>query len=164
MRTRGFLYEKWDRRKSGGKLELKLWSINSNSGLLITSWILKFINREADLINENVALYLLRRLLYLISQVKYREIFRHKRSSASFLLLFSFFRSKVRLQPREVGSTSDGIIGRKLEREKTKYGRTGRGGGKKLHPSPSFPWFALSSRLSWRTSAEGFSVLSYGIL
>ena len=100
MWTRGFLYEQWARRKSAGKLELKLWSINSNSGLLITSFILKFINRKADLTNENVALYLLRRWLYLISQVKYREIFRHKRSNASFLLLFSFFRSKVRLQPR----------------------------------------------------------------
>ena len=58
MWTRGFLYEKWARWKSVGKLELKLWSINSNSGLPITSWILKFINREANLTNENAALYL----------------------------------------------------------------------------------------------------------
>ena len=146
MWTRGFrLYEKWASRKSAGKLELKLWSISSNSGLPITSWILKFINREADLTNENVALYLLRRLLYPISQVKYREIFRHKRSSASFLLLFSFFRSKVRLQPRAGRGGGEHFRSNYWAKVRKREQNTeGRGvGGKKLHPSPSFLWFAL---------------------
>ena len=89
MWTRGFrLYEKWASRKSAGKLELKLWSISSNSGLPITSWILKFINREADLTNENVALYLLRRLLYPISQLNIVKYFDTK--DPALLSCYSF--------------------------------------------------------------------------
>ena len=114
---------------------MKLWSINSNSGLLITSFILKFINRKADLTNENVALYLLRRWLYLISQVKYREIFRHKRSNASFLLVFSFFRSKVRLQPR-AGGGGEHDWAKVREREQN---REGQGGGEETSLVPFIP-------------------------
>lgn len=133
MWTRGFLYEKWASRKSAGKLELKLWSIKSNSGLPITSWILKFINREADLTNENVALHLLRRLSYLISQVKCREV--------CYSLLFSGSKSSYNLERGWGEHFRSNYWAKVREREQNTEGRGGE--RKKLHPSPSFLWFAL---------------------